>query len=221
MIFVYYHENGEAPSFEIPDIPEQRSAKWLPVGRIEWTFRSHIQEVVENSVDLPHFQFIHKFAEQARMLHFELRGHTFTVTVAAPKIILGVAFPADLTITYHGMGLAIGRNEHPFRLLSLVTCLPIDGELLRQRITMFVHAPRVPLARPVLGAILRWHVRRDVEDEVTVLEHKRYLERPVLVAGDGPIMKVRRWCQQFHAARKEAPRAASATQGSMVTPVPS
>jgi hypothetical protein len=55
-----------------------------------------------------------------------------------------------------------------------------------------------------MAALLRWHVRRDPADEVMVLEHKKYLARPLLVLGDGPIMQVRRWCRQFHAPAMEA-----------------
>jgi hypothetical protein len=98
------------------------------------------------------------------------------------------------------MGVAVGRVEGPIRFLNVVTNLPVDDERMRLRFTMFVRAPRVPVLHHALAAVLRWHVRKDVEDELQVLEHKRYLDRPALAAGDGPIMNVRRWCRQFYAA---------------------
>jgi 3-ketosteroid 9alpha-monooxygenase subunit A len=204
MIFVYHHAAGEAPGFALPDVPELASPRWLPVGRLDLSYRSHVQEVVENSVDLGHFQLLHNFTGHARLSRFETHAHTFTVKVEAPKLVFGVSLPADLTINYHGMGLAIGRLERPFQFMSLVTCLPLDGRLIRQRLAMFVKAPRIPVAVHVLAAGLRWHVRRDLADEIAVLEHKRYLERPVIVADDGPIMKVRRWCRQFYTPSPEA-----------------
>jgi hypothetical protein len=97
------------------------------------------------------------------------------------------------------MGVAIGRVVGPFPFMNVVTNLPVDDERMRLRFNLFVRAPDVPGFRQALAAVLRWHVRKDVEDELRVLEHKRYLERPALAAGDGPIMRVRRWCRQFYA----------------------
>lgn len=196
MVFVFHDPDGRPPGFAIPAVPECGS--WLPVGRLEWTLRSHIQEVVENSVDLAHFELLHDFTEPARLVRFDRADHGFAVTVAAPKRVFGLAMPTELTIAYHGMGLAVGRVEGPFPFLNLVTNLPVDDEHIRLRFTMFVKAPRIPLVRHAIAAGLRWHVGRDVADEMRVLEHKRYLERPVLAAGDGPVMAVRRWCQRFY-----------------------
>jgi 3-ketosteroid 9alpha-monooxygenase subunit A len=196
MVFVHHDPDGRAPAFTIPAIAE--AASWLPVGRLEWTLKSHIQEVVENSVDLAHFELLHDFTEPARLVRFAMDGTGFAVTVAAPKRVFGRAMPTELTIAYHGMGLAVGRVAGPFPFLNLVTNLPVDDEHIRIRFTMFVRAPRIPLVRHAIAAGLRWHVGRDVADEMRVLEHKRYLERPVLAAGDGPVMSVRRWCKQFY-----------------------
>jgi 3-ketosteroid 9alpha-monooxygenase subunit A len=206
MVFVHHDPDGRAPAFTIPAVAE--TASWLPVGRLEWTLKSHIQEVVENSVDLAHFELLHDFTQPARLVRFDLDGAGFAVTVAAPKRVFGLAMPTELTIAYHGMGLAVGRVEGPFPFLNLVTNLPIDDEHIRIRFTMFVRAPRIPLVRHAIAAGLRWHVGRDVADEMRVLEHKRYLERPVLAAGDGPVMSVRRWCKQFY-QRAELLRSAS------------
>jgi 3-ketosteroid 9alpha-monooxygenase subunit A len=206
MVVVHFDPTGAPPSFELPEVAECRT--WMPVGRLEWTLRSHIQEVVENAVDLTHFELLHKFAEPARLVRFDMHGHNFAVTVAAPKLVLGIPRPTELTIEYHGMGLALGRVVGPFPFLNLVTNLPVDDEHMRLRFTMFVRAPRLPGFGRALAAFLRWHVRTDVEDELRVLEHKRYLERPVLAAGDGPIMKVRRWCEQFYPSSEAQTRAA-------------
>lgn len=198
MILVHHHAEGLAPRFEIPAIPECSTPGWLPVGRSEWTVRSHVQELIENAADLTHFQYLHHFTRPARLVRFETSAHTFGITIAAPKLVLGVAQEAELSIDYCGMGVAVGRVTGPIRFLNVVTNLPIDEERMRLRFTMFVRAPRVPVVRQALAAVLRWHVRHDVEDELRVLEHKRYLERPALAAGDGPIMNVRRWCRQFY-----------------------
>ena len=62
MIFVWYHAEGEAPSFEIPEVEGWGSDGWLGSWlRWEWTVKTHPQEMAENGIDWPHFERVHGF----------------------------------------------------------------------------------------------------------------------------------------------------------------
>lgn len=198
MIFVYHHPDRCAPSYDIPDIVESSSKKWFPVGRLEWTMKSHVQEVVENAVDLGHFDCLHGFSNLPFLLEFKTHEHNYSVTIASNKLILGIPHSFELTIAYHGLGFGLGRVSKPFFFTNVVTCLPINSEQLRQRFTLFARMPAIPVLSPIIARVLRWHVRKDVEQEITVLNNKIYYEHPLLVKGDGPIMQLRRWCRQFY-----------------------
>ena len=41
-------------------------------------------------------------------------------------------------------------------------------------------------------------MRRDVEQDLRILDHKRFVERPALAAGDGQFGRFRTWTRQFH-----------------------
>jgi hypothetical protein len=41
-------------------------------------------------------------------------------------------------------------------------------------------------------------------DDIAIWEKKNYAERPVLVKGDGPIMKMRAWYSQFYSGNEGA-----------------
>jgi hypothetical protein len=201
MIFVYADEKGRAPSFTIPEIPEISSGAFIAGGRIERVFRSHVQEIVENSIDLGHYGAVHGFAGRAELERFEVSGTRFDARIAAKKLVFGYPVPGKLELEYHGMGFGIGRMGLPVQVTNVVTCLPVCEETIRMRFTVFVKVKRVPVVSRALAEVLRLHLWHDVRGELSIFEQKRYLEQPFLVPGDGPIMKIRSWCKQFHAAR--------------------
>jgi hypothetical protein len=38
-----------------------------------------------------------------------------------------------------------------------------------------------------------------IQEDIAIWEHKRYLPRPALASTDGPIMEFRSWASQFYA----------------------
>ena len=43
-------------------------------------------------------------------------------------------------------------------------------------------------------------IARGVGEDIPIWENKRYVERPPLCEGDGPIGQYRRWARQFYSA---------------------
>ncbi|XP_049268054.1 cholesterol 7-desaturase nvd-like [Rhipicephalus sanguineus] len=60
MVFIWYHADGEAPSWEIPAdaLPGtlERDASW----GFEHRIRTHIQDIAENGADTGHFDQVHR-----------------------------------------------------------------------------------------------------------------------------------------------------------------
>ena len=68
------------------------------------------------------------------------------------------------------------------------------------RLAVSVHEDVRRALRPFLALVHRGVERglvHDFRQDVAVWEHKRYLDRPQLVEGDGPIGAFRRWARQF------------------------
>lgn len=61
-IFVWYHVENIAPTWEISPIPEIASGKWIYRGRNEFVINCHIQEIPENGCDLAHLDSVHSIA---------------------------------------------------------------------------------------------------------------------------------------------------------------
>ena len=49
-----------------------------------------------------------------------------------------------------------------------------------------------------LFAALGPEIRRQLEQDVVIWEKKAYMDRPMLAASDGPILKYRQWYRQFY-----------------------
>ena len=49
-----------------------------------------------------------------------------------------------------------------------------------------------------VGAAIIRDIVKQLNEDIPIWETKKYLERPVLCDGDGPIAEFRRWCAQFY-----------------------
>jgi 3-ketosteroid 9alpha-monooxygenase subunit A len=64
IVWVWHHALGEAPSWDVPELPEYHDADWTPFVHRHWRIRTHCQEIAENTSDPAHFQSVHGFIDQ-------------------------------------------------------------------------------------------------------------------------------------------------------------
>ncbi|KAL1429244.1 hypothetical protein MTO96_016572 [Rhipicephalus appendiculatus] len=60
LVFVWYHADGAAPSWQLPDVTEVEKGLWKQEGRFEHIVEAHIQDIAENGADIGHFNQIHR-----------------------------------------------------------------------------------------------------------------------------------------------------------------
>ena len=108
----------------------------------------------------------------------------------------------------HGIGVAHNHIEVPLlglktRMLALATPTTPGNVVLWLRVSVRFDRPGLLGAftralTPVVLAATAQGIVHDFRQDLSIWAHKRYLERPVLVAGDGPIGRFRRWARQFY-----------------------
>src|SRR5215472_4705296 len=61
MVFAWHDLAGGSPSWELPQVPEAADEHfvWHAPEGARWRIRSHPQEVLENTVDIAHFKYVH------------------------------------------------------------------------------------------------------------------------------------------------------------------
>src|SRR5207302_1755262 len=107
-ILVWHHARGEAPGWEPPELPEcSDSAYWSgpAVRQLNPRVRVHPQMVVENLVDAPHQQYVHRGSEPADIYDYRGEGPLPVRDAPAParRRDLGThALPAPRPVRRHG-----------------------------------------------------------------------------------------------------------------------
>jgi nitrite reductase/ring-hydroxylating ferredoxin subunit len=204
-LLLAWHGPGE-PSWAVPDLDEDG---WTPPSCRRFVLRDHPQETTENSVDLGHFAIVHGY-RNVRMLRDAVADGPYLSTAFAleqPVPFTRQTLPFEFETEIFGLGyslvnLRVPRLRLDARLWVLPT--PIDEQRLTLRLAASVRANRqgLPggrLVDAVLTQLVLHGFAHGAKKDFPIWENKRYLERPALAAGDGPIGLYRRWALQFYA----------------------
>lgn len=202
LIFVYYCAKREAPTWEIPDID---LTGWTPNRVVRWEVRSHPQEIAENTVDCSHLKPVHH-AISADVMSVKLEQHVMHVVIDLVATGEAIQMPdevneVELDVSLHGLGQIVVRTHvktSDLRTMQRIHSTPIDAE----RIAIFGvnntrEMPDPGYTREIDDAF--WQAFNvDFPRDFPIWESKAYIDKPLLVPGDGPIGRYRRWCRQFY-----------------------
>lgn len=207
LVFVWHHSRQLPPQWPLPTLDE-----YLPTT-VEHTMAldSHPQEMLENVIDRGHFIYIHKLREPRIVDPFTTDGHTAHVAMTGSKSLTsrGPHITAGLSIDLYGQTLTISEPRVPrlglrFRVIAALTVDEPGHVLLRTRVSVRPRAQspsRNPgsdfLANLATRAIQPW-VINDIRKDRPIWNTKIYLAHPRLAPGDGPVMRYRRWADQFY-----------------------
>ena len=217
---------GTGPAWEIPSL-DMRG--WSPWKVTRYSVSGHPQETTENSVDLGHFSVVHGYRDVAQTRPLDTDGPHLTIGygMTRQRRRAGIQWPAisttyDIDVWGLGWSRVEVRVQWPrlrMRLLVLATQVARGEVELRLAVSMPWRrdAPgvgsdlsRVPaaLAAALVVSPLSRAYTNDVRQDFSIWQHKRYLARPTLAAGDGPIAPYRRWARQFYFPSGATPGAA-------------
>jgi len=227
LILVYYHNRGNAPDWEVPELDTEG---WSPLRWKVLSLSTHPQEIYENSVDVGHFSIIHNYdaiedaAETVTdgpnlYAHYAVRRRAKIFGKRLGKFATPGASQLDVFI--RGLGYSLTEVKVPeygvhSRLFVLVT--PADNvkstvwlafsQKISPKLRQVYPALRL-MPQALINAIaLRvsfWEFTQDLFQDLEVWENKCYVQRPALAEGDGPISKYRNWVRQFYPQPVEVP----------------
>jgi phenylpropionate dioxygenase-like ring-hydroxylating dioxygenase large terminal subunit len=199
IIFVWYSAESTEPEWELPKIPESDDAAFtfhVP-ETARWRFRSHPQEVFENTVDIAHFATVHGVSSFGD-LDLETDGHRLKavaeVTFQTPRGPVSGAVDSEL----YGMGIDVVRHRGLGRSCTLLTVTPIDGEVVDARYTFFVLTDAETGEMSRMGLGFARDFCKQIEQDIPIWESKIYRDRPQLARGEGAITEFRSWARQSY-----------------------
>jgi nitrite reductase/ring-hydroxylating ferredoxin subunit len=185
-LMVYYSARGEPPWWEIPD-PGMEG--WSEPRSETLRFPGHVLEVAENGVDRRHFSAVHGYTGVSE----------FDVKVDGPVMHSAFTFEKDgvaqrFDTLVYGLGYAITDlriEQLGIHARVILLSNQVDAETVDFTVCASVEGGLAWMDR-FLGAIVD-----DVRKDLPIWAHKRRLEEPALIAGDGPIAIYRRFARQF------------------------
>lgn len=226
LVFVWRERGGHGGLPRWEDPLGGSVAGLRPVGvRVEEPVRTHVIEIVENSVDNQHFPILHTqmcvpwttirvpgvtVDHTVRWERDPDRDWVVRFTDDAHLRFGGRPIPrsgARATVSFVGPG-GVVRLDFDVPDLGRITLVQTQTPLgpLRLRVAFHwyaeAHIPG-PLASYVVGS---WHSQWQMDRRIW--ERKVYRARPQLVGADGPVHELRRWYRQFF--EEPGPRAADA-----------
>lgn len=195
-ILVWYHADGAAPGWEVPALPMANTRKWTQPHCRSVDVHTHVQEMNENVFDYAHFVYIHHY-EPGPDPELELDGPFAHATLIGTTRITGFEQQAHTRASLYGAGFTVIHVNKPMEFAVIVMKTPLDERTVQHRYGI-VSPKRLPGVDQLLLRLVAQQVTADVVADSRIWEHKAHLVRPLLVRQDGPIMKFRKWHEQFY-----------------------
>jgi nitrite reductase/ring-hydroxylating ferredoxin subunit len=210
MIFLFRHASAGVEPHELPEIEGFHPPDYARPERYEFAIRVHGQDIMENSVDSPHFWAVH--GHNMPENEFRAEGRVLRITQRTSLQRFGTQLKARLEFHMIEPGFHyIHFPEMPGRpALVFSSIVPQDDEITIHRLTIWVKRSPVPGLTRLIRRFLLWQMMQTYQEDKQIWEHKEYHPHPVLCDGDGSIMKLRTWYRQFYDPAELEARAAPA-----------
>ena len=200
MIYLWFHPEDEPPQFDIPLLPmdesHDESATWTPWAHHMLEIDTHSKEILENVVDIGHFIPVHG-------THIDTFDNVFEGHQAV-QISKGTAYPRgggkdhfSLTATYYGPGFQITHMDGYLKSMLVNAHTLIHENRVRLRFGVSILAPAGMDNLDEISTMYVQNLTTGFLEDVQIWENKTYRQHPMLCDGDGPIMKLRKWYQQY------------------------
>ncbi len=204
IVMAWYHPDGVAPSYQLPEVPEFASNDFVPPIVTRHEIRSCLQEMAENTADGAHFVTVHNHPGAAEYDRFDFDGPNMIMESRQKFPSSGGPVEGTLDTVSTGFGWAVVRYSTLVDVCMLTTNAPIDEETVVQYFHVSWRNPEGDERIDRIGAAFNKEVNRQLTDDIPMWENKIYLPRPNLCDGDGPIAKFRKWATQFYAGEPPA-----------------
>lgn len=197
-IWVWYHPNGEAPKWEVEEFEETKDPNWTAYDKHEWIVYGPVQNMAENGVDAAHFKYIHGTPNLPEY-NFDFDGHRRTAVVAArmgtPK------GEVDGTISYGtvGAGQSWTRFTGISETLMIAGITPISRDKTHVRFAFTQPKEEAEGPSAGLSKAMRREICKQLDQDKVVWDRQKYMPRPAICDGDGPILAFRSFFSQFYA----------------------
>jgi 3-ketosteroid 9alpha-monooxygenase subunit A len=200
LVMGWYHPFGEAPMWEIPEVPEFSDPEFTPMETREYSIEAPWQELAENGVDAAHFRYVHHTEIVPELESYEVDG-PFTKMRSLQK------FPTPrgtvdgrIDADSFGPGFSVIRFKGIVDTVLMGCNAPLGANRCHMRFSFTVRKLGDDDAvNSSVGRAFVEEIHKQVQEDTPIWQNKAYLPRPALADTDGPFRKFRNWASQFYA----------------------
>ena len=209
VIWAWYHPENIAPLFDVVEYPEFTSPEWSEHRRFEWIAYTSPQEEAENAVDIAHFKYVHDtpaVPEGNAVYEGHIRRSrsdgTFDVEQGDGSI---KTFDSHVATVSNGAGQKITTLETDLKVWLMVLLTPIKRNLTEIRFcyTYPKQKSGSDLEQKYIEYCDRISGETGMLADIPIFNNKVHRVNPLIVDGDGDILRYRQWFKQFYANEDE------------------
>jgi hypothetical protein len=197
MVFVWWHPHKVAPLWELSPVTEIADENWRAVEYRDWIVDVPVQELTENGADIAHFAALHG-TRSPPVPELTIDGYfrysSVSTRMPTPKGVID----GQITVRAPGPGVSFTRFLGITEMLLMQMHTPIDRGHTLLRHQYFI-PPVLEESKVNVTKALVKETSRQLEQDIRIWKHKKYLSQPTLVKGDGPILAYREFFQRFYA----------------------
>lgn len=197
-VLMYFHAEGEAPDHEPYRTTRMDEGPWMKLPKLRWEMHAQQQEFLENIFDSAHIFELHRGNATP---HYD----SIDETPFGIQILLSIDVPQDPGFPvvkclnyYTGISLACQNNQGRAENILLTSFTPIDENRVEMVTRPYLRDSGSDEINRNFGQGFIEMYEYEVGQDLAILEHKKHLPQPLVVAGDGPIMRWRRYAQRFY-----------------------
>lgn len=214
LLFVWNDPEGAlpAPELNIPRLPQGFSSDWSEWSMSAWVIGNNCRELVDNLADLAHFGPVHGSSNVKYFANIYDGCKATQVMVGINERLGGTRNHLTTVATYFGPAVLIcsmtGEAEGlPVESILAVTHVPMDQQHFELRFGVKVKkiaALSDEQNKQMAEQYTQLAIQAFTED-VAVWHNKVRVDNPLLCAGDGPILQLRDWYEQFYTDVRAVP----------------
>lgn len=198
LVIMWFHPDDLPPIYEL-DIPSEIDDP----GFSEWateqfSVNAAAQELAENSVDGPHFRYVHNTEVVPEIEVYETEGTSARMRSVQKFPTPRGVVDGRIDVDNQGPGFGITRFSGIVDTFLIGAAIPVDANRCEVRFSFRTRNLGDELTTSTVGQAFVSEVCKQFEEDRPIWENKAHVRRPALADTDPPFMKFRKWYAQFY-----------------------
>jgi len=198
-VTAWYHPHDAPPLFDIDEPSECTDPEFGEWTSVHFAVAAASQELAENSVDGPHFRYVHNTEIVPEIQSYEADGYVAHMRSVQQFPTPRGVVDGRIDVDNQGAGFGITRFSGIVDTFLVGAATPVDANRCEVRFSFKTRSLGDAVTTSNVGKAFVKEVCKQFEEDRPIWENKAHVVRPALADTDPPFMKFRKWYSQFYA----------------------